>query len=199
MNGEDLDVAQLLANRSIQHYKNLFGSTKLIIIDEAQKIPEIGKILKLMVDGLDGIKIIITGSSAFDLSQNTGEPLTGRKKTFHLFALSESELNQVENRFQKPTNLRERLVFGNYPELQQLLNQNEKIDYLKELVQSYLLKDILQFENIRNSDKILKLLRLIAFQSGSEISYTELGKQLSMSKNTIERYLTISRFTLFIH
>ena len=199
LNGEDMDVRRQLERRSTQHYKNLLGDKLLLIIDEAQKIPDIGNILKLMVDTIDGIKIIATGSSAFDLEKFTGEPLTGRKTTFNLFALSEKELDQTEDFFQKQANMRSRLVYGNYPELVHLSGLNEKKIYLDELVQSYLLKDILEFDLVRNSDKILQLLRLLAFQVGGEVSQTELGKQLSMSKNTVDRYLDLLSKVYIIH
>jgi predicted AAA+ superfamily ATPase len=199
LNGEDADVRKQLEHRSKQHYLNLLGKTRVLFIDEAQKIPEVGKILKLMVDEIDGLKVLVTGSSAFDMNKYTGEPLTGRKKTFNLFTLSEEELDQVENRIQKISNLKQRLVFGNYPELLQLEDLKDKQEYLQELVNAYLLKDILEFENIRNSDKILNLLKLIAFQVGSEVSYTELGRQLSMSKNTVEKYLDLLSKVYVLH
>lgn len=199
LNGEDADVRKRLEYRSKQHYLHLLGDKRILLIDEAQKIPEVGGILKLMVDEIPQIKILVTGSSAFDINQYTGEPLTGRKKTFHLFALSEGELDQVEDDIQKIANLKQRLVYGNYPELLQLPNETDKQEYLQELVNAYLLKDILEYEDIRNSDKILNLLRLIAFQTGSEVSYTELGRQLSMSKNTVERYLDLLAKVFVVH
>ncbi len=199
LNGEDFNTLELLARRSVQHYKNLLGKAKVLIIDEAQKIPDIGSILKLMVDEIEGIKILVTGSSAFDMNSVLGEPLTGRKRTFYLFPISEKELDAYEPLIVKTDNLRERLVYGNYPELIQLKSKEDKADYLKEIVNSYLLKDILAYENIKNSDKILKLLRLIAFQVGGEVSYQELGKQLQMSKNTVEKYLDLLSKVFVIH
>lgn len=199
LNGEDFAVIEILSRRSVQHYKNVLGDKRVLIIDEAQKIPEIGKILKLMIDEIEGLKILVTGSSAFDIDKYAGEPLTGRKKTFYLFPLSEQEYDQIETKIEKRDNLQERLVFGNYPELIHIKDRNDKSDYLKEIVNSYLLKDILAFENIRNSDRILNLLRLVAFQVGGEISYQELGKQLSMSKNTVERYLDLLSKVFVLH
>lgn len=199
LNGEDADVRIKLEYRSKQNYLNLIGNKRILIIDEAQKIPEVGAILKLMVDEIAGIKILVTGSSAFDINKYTGEPLTGRRKNFNLFALSESEFSEVEDEIQKTANLKHRLVFGSYPELLQIPDNNEKREYLQELVNAYLLKDILEFENIRNADKILSLLRLVAFQIGSEISNNEIGRQLSMSKNTVERYLDLLSKVYVIH
>lgn len=191
LHGEDNDTIAILENRSIQNYKNLLGENELLVIDEAQKIPDIGTKLKLMVDNIKNLKIIITGSSAFDIQNQTGEPLTGRKHTFKLFAFSEMEFNQVENIIEKKSNVNQRLVFGNYPELLQIKNKESKIEYLKEILNSYLLKDILAFQNIKNSHKIFDLLRLISLQIGGEVSLQELASQLSMSKNTVEKYLDI--------
>ncbi|WP_282779511.1 ATP-binding protein [Phaeodactylibacter xiamenensis] len=199
LHGEDQDVRRQLEYRSTQRYKNIIGGKSLLIIDEAQKIPEIGNVLKLMVDTIAGIKILATGSSSFDLEKFTGEPLTGRKHTFYLFGLSEKELNQTENIFEKEANLRNRLVYGNYPELIHLEDLQERKAYLDELIKSYLLKDILEFDLIRNSEKILQLLRLIAYQIGGEVSFTELGKQLGISKNTVERYLDLLSKVYIIH
>ncbi len=199
LSGEDFEVLTLLERRSIQHYKNVLGEKRLLIIDEAQKIPDIGNKIKLMVDHIEGLKVILTGSSAFDIGNVTGEPLTGRKTTYHLYAFSEEELNQIENVVEKRGNLRNRLVFGNYPELVQKVGNEDKAEYLRELINSYLLKDILTFENLRNSDKIVALLRLIAYQVGSEVSLQELGVQLSMSKNTVEKYLDLLSKVFVIH
>ena len=199
LNGEDFNTQELLSRRSVQHYKNLLGKARVLIIDEAQKIPEFGNILKLMIDEIDGLKILVTGSSAFDIDKVTGEPLTGRKKTFYMFPTFETEYNQIESIITKPDHIRERLIFGNYPELIHLKDKEDKTDYLKEIVNSYLLKDILAYDNIRNSDKILKLLRLIAFQIGNEVSHQELGKQLGMSKNTVEKYLDLLSKVFVLH
>ena len=199
LNGEDFSVTDLLSRRSVQNYKNLLGDKRVLLIDEAQKIPEIGKVLKLMIDEIEGLRILVTGSSAFDIDKYTGEPLTGRKKTFNLFPLSEAEYNQIENPITKKDSLRERLIYGNYPELVQIKNREDKADYLREIVNSYLLKDILALENIRNSDKILNLLRLLAFQVGGEVSYQELGAQLGMSKNTVEKYLDLLSKVYVLH
>lgn len=199
LNGEDINVHDKLANRSIENYKQILGSFKLLYIDEAQKIPEIGLKLKLMIDGIDDLKIIISGSSSFDINKDAGEPLTGRKYSFNLFTLSENEFNQVENSVIKLDKVRERMVFGNYPELIHIQDRKDKIDYLNEMVSSYLLKDILIFENIKNSQKIFNLLRLIAFQIGGEVSLQELGKQLGISKNTVEKYLDLLSKVFILH
>ncbi len=191
LNGDDINVHDILSIRSIENYKQILGTYKLLYIDEAQKIPEIGLKLKLMIDEIEGLRIIISGSSSFDINKNAGEPLTGRKYTFTLYTLSENEYSQVENNINKLDKIRERLVFGNYPELLHLPDRQDKIDYLNEMISSYLLKDILVYEHIKNSQKIFNLLRLIAFQIGGEVSHQELGIQLGISKNTVEKYLDL--------
>jgi predicted AAA+ superfamily ATPase len=199
LNGEDINVHDQLANRSVEHYKQIIGSSQLLYIDEAQKIPEIGLKLKLMIDEIKDLKIIISGSSSFDINKNVGEPLTGRKYTFHLFPLSENEYNQSETKINKSEKVKERLVFGNYPELLHLPDKEDKRDYLNEMISSYLLKDILVYEDIKNSQKIFNLLRLIAFQIGGEVSLQELGKQLGISKNTVEKYLDLLSKVFILH
>jgi hypothetical protein len=199
LNGEDINVHDKLAIRSVENYKQILGTYKLLYIDEAQKIPEIGEKLKLMIDEIDGLKIIISGSSSFDIHKDAGEPLTGRKYTFNLYTFSENEYNQIENSISKIDRLSERLVFGNYPELLHLPDRDDKIDYLNEMISSYLLKDILVYEHIKNSQKIFNLLRLVAFQIGGEVSLQELGKQLGISKNTVEKYLDLLNKVFILH
>lgn len=191
LNGEDIQDADLLKERSVANYKRLLNKVKLLVIDEAQNIPDIGLILKLIVDSIDDIKIIATGSSVFDLSNKLGEPLVGRKNTIYLFPLAQMEFANYENFKETTQKLEERMLFGSYPELEQYPEWEEKINYLKEILNSYLLKDILVYEGIKQSNKILDLLKLIAFQIGQEVSLQELGRQLGISKNTVESYLDL--------
>ena len=191
LNGEDFDVQELLKKRTAANYKRIVGSAKLLVLDEAQVIPEIGQILKFMIDSIPDLTILATGSSSFDLLNKAGEPLTGRQIPFNLYPLSQLELQETETYLETVQNLDERLVYGSYPELFQMETYNEKSAYLQQLIQSYLLKDILAFEGIRQSDKIIRLLRLIAYQVGGEVSYNELATQLGMSKNTVENYLDL--------
>ena len=190
-NGEDFAVHELLSRRSVQNYRNILGSTKLLVIDEAQKIPEIGQVLKLIVDSFEDLKIIVTGSSAFDIANLTGEPLTGRKFEIMMYPVSENEFLQMEKPEERHDNLMQRLVYGNMPELINIPDADDKAACLRELVSSYLLKDILAFEKIKNSSKLFDLLKLIAYQTGNEVSIEELGRQLAMSKNTVEKYLDL--------
>jgi predicted AAA+ superfamily ATPase len=191
LNGEDSSTKELFEPISKANYDLVFGRYTHIFIDEAQKIPEIGKKLKFLVDNLSQLKVIATGSSSFDLSRQFGEPLTGRKKTYHLYPISIQEFMQHENIQETQSKLPERLVYGSYPELLKLKSKSKKEDYLYELADDYLFKDILEFEGIKNSDKIRNLLRLIAFQVGNEISLNELSRQLQIHKDTVARYLDL--------
>jgi predicted AAA+ superfamily ATPase len=191
LNGEDINDANLLKERSVGNYKRLLLNIDLLVIDEAQTIPDIGLILKLIVDSIEGIKIIATGSSIFDLNNTLGEPLVGRKNTLYLFPLAQMEYSQYENYKQTTEKLEERLLFGSYPELIQYSDWEDKKEYLYEIINSYLLKDILVFEGIKHADKIYDLLRLIAYQLGKEVSLQELANQLQMSKNTVATYLDL--------
>jgi len=191
LNGEDDDSIALLNEKSIFNYRNLLKGIDLLVIDEAQNIPEIGKKLKLMVDEIDQIRILASGSSSFDLINKIGEPLVGRSFTYLLFPFNQQELSAAENILETRRRLESRLIFGTYPEVEMMENDNNKMEYLKDLINSYLLKDILAIEDIRNSGKMKELLRLIAFQTGHEVSHDELAKQLSISRNTVEKYLDL--------
>jgi len=191
LNGEDSNTLAILEQRTIANYRQLLANVDLVAIDEAQNIPDIGKKLKLMVDEIPGIRILASGSSSFDLLNKTGEPLVGRSFSFMLFPFSQSELAVTENLVETIGNLGKRLVFGSYPEVT-LMNDNDLIkSYLTDVVNAYLLKDILSVDGLKNSGKMKDLLRLIAFQMGNEVSYDELGRQLGMSKNTVEKYLDL--------
>ena len=199
LNGEDYDTLTLLENRSIANYRNLLNGIKLLAIDEAQCIPDIGAKLKLMVDEIQGIKIIVSGSSSFDLFNQSGEPLVGRSAPFHLTAFSQNEIAQIENPLETRQNLENRLIYGSYPDIVLMNSNEEKKEYLKNIVDSYLLKDILMVDGIKNSSKMKELLQLIALQMGSEVSYEELGRKLGMSKNTVEKYLDLLSKTFVIY
>jgi len=190
INGEDITVQKNLNSQSIEKLKS-FAENKLLAIDEAQKIKNIGLNLKLIVDNIKGVKVIATGSSSFDLAKNIGEPLTGRKYTLKLFPLSQMEIGAAENKFQTEANLENRLIYGSYPEIIMAGDNQVREKELKEIVGSYLYKDILELDGLKHSDKIVRLLQLLAFQIGKEVSFAELGSQLGMSRNTIERYLDL--------
>jgi predicted AAA+ superfamily ATPase len=191
LNGEDLDVQQLLARRTVANYGRIIGNNSLIMIDEAQNVPDIGKHLKFMIDSFPKLTIIATGSSSFDLMNKSGEPLTGRNFQYTLYPIAQDELMMSFGALETKQQFDERLIFGSYPEVINIPEIHEKELYLKSLVQNYLLKDIFIYENIKNSSKIFDLLKLLAFQVGSEVSIEELGRNLGMSKNTVERYLDL--------
>lgn len=196
--GEDAVLNEVMSSGNIATIKAAFSGYDVIFIDEAQMIPYVGSALKIMVDQISEVKIVATGSSSFDLSGKLGEPLTGRMKTMLLFPISMSEINDNTGGMEILQNLENYLIYGTYPEVLTSSNNEEKQNYLTELKNSYLLKDILAFENIRNSEKIIDLLRLIAFQIGHEVSLNELGRQLGMSKNSVEKYLDLLEKTFVI-
>ncbi|MFN3528696.1 MAG: ATP-binding protein [Bacteroidia bacterium] len=191
LNGEDMDIQELLARRSAANYRQIVGNRNLVVIDEAQAVPEIGNVLKLMIDSLPGITIIASGSSAFDLSNQTGEPLIGRSLRFQLHPFTNNELRNHYGFAAEYASLRDRLLYGCYPEVVTAIDYAEKEMYLKNLVQDYLLKDILAYEGVKNANKLASLLRLVAFQVGAEVSYQELGTQLGLSRVTVESYLDL--------
>ena len=191
VSGEDITIREYLGSQSVAKLKDFVGKNSLLVIDEAQKVKEIGLNLKLIVDHIKDIKIIATGSSSFDLVKDIGEPLTGRKFTLKLFPLAQLELMQIEQRAETEANLEARLIFGSYPEVILTRDNSLRERYLKEIVSSYLFKDILEMEGVRHPDKIVRLLQLLAFQIGGEVSFNELGGQLGISKNTVERYLEL--------
>ena len=191
LNGDDVETHNLLAVQSTANFKRLLGDIKLLIIDEAQEIPNIGKKLKLMVDTIPELKVLVTGSSAFEINNQLGEPLVGRMKTINLYPISQIEFSKTENFLQTKNNLEERLIFGGYPELSKIINKEDKINYLKEIVNTQLLRDIFAFEGIKKRDKIIALLQMIAFRTGSELSLESVGRDLQISKNTVEKYLDL--------
>lgn len=191
-NADEADVLEAFSNaRTSTQLLQLIGAdNKLVVIDEAQQIPDIGKKLKLIYDTHPDIQLIATGSSAFDLQNNTVEPLTGRKKTFYLYPFSFNELAQNSSLLEARRLLDTRLVYGSYPDV---VNHpgNEK-EYLIEIAQSYLYKDILQLENIRKHSHIEKLLKALAFQVGSEVNYHELAQTVgNIDTATVEKYLDL--------
>jgi len=189
--GEDITLREILESESVQKIKSSFSGYDLIVIDEAQKVSKIGFALKLLVDHVPEAKVIATGSSSFDLANRLGEPLTGRKQTITLFPVSALELKEQFGPLRIAQLLEELLVFGTYPETLAKANLADKASYLSELRDAYLCKDILELENIKNSRKLLDLLTLLAFQIGGEVSHHELGRQLGLSKQTVERYLDL--------
>lgn len=191
LQGEDMQVAEILQKRTVANYKQLTAGKKIIVLDEAQVVPEIGKILKLLIDSVKGITVIATGSSSFDLVYSTGEPLVGRNLIYHLYPIAQVELSVTEDYLTTIRNLEQRLIYGSYPELWHIDKPQEQENYLKQLVSSYLLKDLLTMENIKGADVLYKLLQMLAWQVGSQVSTVELANNLQLNKGTVERYLDL--------
>jgi predicted AAA+ superfamily ATPase len=189
--GDDIHVQQVLSSSDISLINEYCRGYELIVIDEAQYVPAIGKGLKIIVDHVPGIRVIATGSSSFDLSNKLGEPLVGRQRILKLFPLSVLELLQHNNRVEIQQQLPALLIFGMYPEVLRKEGHDKKALYLVELVNAYLLKDILALENVKSPKVLLDLLRLLAYQVGSEVSLNELANALKLDVKTVGRYLDL--------
>jgi len=189
VHGENLDVAEIISSQRTSVLKRYLAGYDLLFIDEAQKIPNIGQNLKLIVDTLPGIGIFVTGSSSFDLRQKIGEPLTGRSRNYFLFPFSQIELK--ESALQAKENLESRLIYGCYPSIVLSETTRDKIEELESIKNGYLLKDILELDNLKDSLFILNLLRLLAFQIGNDISLSELANTLHVNRKTVVRYLEL--------
>ena len=189
--GDNTDTQDILGSGHFSTILEYAGNINLLAIDEAQKIKGVGQGLKIVVDQVEGIIVIATGSSSFDLANQIGEPLTGRKTTLTLFPLSQKELKGYFGVFDLKTKLPEFLVFGSYPTIVTAKSREEKIRLLLEITNSYLLKDILALDNIKSSAFIVNLLKLLAFQVGSEVSLNELATQLNADVKTVARYLDL--------
>ena len=196
--GDNIRIQQILSSQDFSQILPYAEGYELIAIDEAQQIPNIGMGLKIIVDQIPGIKIIATGSSSFDLSHQIGEPLTGRKKTITLYPISQLELLSVFTFFELKEKLEEFLIFGTYPEVVTAKTNKEKIDLVAEIVNSYLLKDVLSLEKVKSSKILLDLLKLLAFQVGGEVSLNELANSLNIDVKTVARYLDLLEKTFVI-
>ena len=199
VSGEDIAVRSYLESQSIEKLRAFVGDHTLLAVDEAQYVKQIGLNLKLLVDHVPGLMIVATGSSSFDLARDTGAPLAGRQFTLRLHPLSQMEIGSIEKPHETEANLEMRLLYGSYPEIVLTRDIQRRELLLRELVSSYLFKDIFRLEGIRKPDKISRLVQLLAFQIGNEVSSTELGTQLGMSKNTVDKYLDLLEKSFVIH
>ena len=172
---------------------------ELLVIDEAQRIPQIGIALKILADNRRDLVILVSGSSSFELVGQIGEPLTGRKKTMYLYPLSLYELSREQSVYELDRQIEDFLVYGMYPAVRCAGTDAEKQEILRELAGSYLLKDILELDRVKSSKVLIDLLRLLAWQTGNEVSLSELGQKLSLDKKTVGRYLDLleKSFVLF--
>ncbi len=189
--GEDMDLAGILATKKIETYRLFFSPYDIIFIDEAQYIPNVGECLKLLVDLFPDKYFIITGSSAFNISQSASEPLTGRSNIRVLYPLGLVELLHQYSPFDLFANMESYLLYGLYPEIFSLSSIQEKVEYLINLRNGYVFKDIFTLEQIKNSQKLRDILRLLALQIGSEVSLNEIALKVGLSKNTVERYIDL--------
>lgn len=191
INAEELKYNAIFSSRDLEKMSILIEGYDLLFIDEAQTIENIGINIKILHDAKPNLKIILSGSSSFDLSNKIKEPLTGRTKTFLLFPLAYSELRSHFNKFELTERLKDSLVLGEYPKLTHITTRKEKISHLKELSSSYLYKDVLTFVRIKNANKLYDLLRLLSFQIGNTVSILELSRSLKVKSETVERYIDL--------
>ncbi|MBY0432586.1 MAG: ATP-binding protein [Cyclobacteriaceae bacterium] len=196
--GENIKVQHVISSGDFELIKAYCQGFDVIIIDEAQNIPQVGKGLKIIVDQVPGIKVLVTGSSSFDLSNKVGEPLVGRQRILKLFPISVLELAHEHNPFDLKQQLPEWLIFGMYPQVITAESKALKIEFLSEIVDSLLLKDILALENIKSSRVLVDLLRLLAHQVGSEVSLNELANKLNIDVKTVAKYLDLLEKTFII-
>ena len=189
LNADEPDVIALFENANSSRLKKYFGSHSIVIIDEAQRISDIGIKLKLITDQIKNIQLIATGSSAFELANQINEPLTGRKWEYQLFPLSYAEMVSYHGMLEENRLLPHRLIYGYYPDV--VNSRGNEKEILKQLTDSYLYKDILMWEQIKKPEKLMKLLQALAFQLGSEVSYNELGKLIGLDNQTVEKYVQL--------
>ncbi|MCC4213967.1 ATP-binding protein [Leeuwenhoekiella parthenopeia] len=189
LNGDDPTVRKLLSNPNLEQLKNIIGNYRIVFIDEAQRIDNIGLTLKLITDQIKAVQLLVSGSSAFELNNHTQEPLTGRKWEYQLYPISWAEFESHVGYLKAEQQLELRVVYGMYPDV--ITNFGEEKEILKQLTDSYLYKDILSYGGIRKPEILEKLLRALAFQIGSEVSYNELAQLLGIDKKTVATYIDV--------
>ncbi|MGM9688231.1 MAG: ATP-binding protein [Alloprevotella sp.] len=189
MNGDEQDIRALLQDITSTRMRALLGTKKILVIDEAQRIPDIGLCMKLITDQLSEVQVVATGSSAFELSSKVNESLAGRKRQYQMYPLSFAEMADHHGLLDELRLLPHRLVYGYYPEV--VSSPGEERVVLKELTDSYLYKDVLSLDGVSKPDKLVRLLQALAFQIGSQVSYNELGSMVGLDSKTVERYVDI--------
>ncbi|OHD54683.1 MAG: ATPase [Spirochaetes bacterium GWF1_51_8] len=189
LNGDESDIREILARPTSTALKGIIGNKKIVVIDEAQRIDEIGLTIKLMADSIQGIQILVTGSSALELSGNIKEPLTGRKYEYHLYPLSFEELRGYTSDIEENRMLEQRMIFGYYPDV--VNNPSEAKEILRLLSESYLYKDLYMLAQIKKPVVLEKLVVALALQLGNEVNYNELSRTVGSDKETIERYIDL--------
>ncbi len=189
LNGDDADIRELLSNTTVTKLKTIIGNKKILLIDEAQRIENIGLTLKIIADQIKDVQVIATGSSAFELTNHINEPLTGRKYEFMLYPLSFEEMVNHHGFLEEKRLIEHRMLFGYYPEI--VTNAGEEKERLKLLAGSYLYKDLLMIEQIKKPALLEKLLKALALQLGSEVNYNELGQTIGSDRKTVEKYIDL--------
>lgn len=189
INGDEQDMRSMFVNATSTSLKAAIGNHSYVVIDEAQRISDIGINLKLIIDNIPDVQVIVTGSSSFELSNKINEPLTGRKFEYRMFPLSFGEMVSHTNLIEEKRLLKHRMIFGYYPDV--VVNSGNEKEILKNLSSSYLFKDILSFDKIQKSEQLVKLLQCLALQIGSQVSYNELGQQIGIDSKTVERYINL--------
>lgn len=199
LNAEEQKYHQILSSRDSKLFEGLISGYKILFIDEAQRIEDIGINLKILHDTFSDLHIIVTGSSSFDLANKVQEPLTGRSRTFKLLPFASCELIKELTQFELNERLNEFLIYGSYPEIYDYQNIQDKEEAIIDLSSKYLYKDIFELSGIKKHRKIEELVRLLAFQVGTPVSLNELGNSLSMSKDTVSSYIDLleKAFVLF--
>lgn len=191
LNADELASREALESQDAKKLGELVNGLDLLVIDEAQRVREIGLNLKIIVDTYPQLSVIATGSASFDLANKINEPLTGRKSTLTLFPISFEELVSELGTFEAKKQLERWIVWGGYPNSVVIESIQDRERFLSELVGSYLYKDVLELDDVKRADKIVDLLRLIAFQIGKEVSLAELASNLALNRETVERYLDL--------
>jgi uncharacterized protein len=196
LNCDEPVVRESLTDVNLSELKRIAGKNKILFIDEAQRVKNIGLTLKLINDGIEGVQLIVTGSSSLELANEINEPLTGRKWEYQLYPVSWAEFTEYKGYLEAKSELEQRILYGMYPDV--ITNPGDEYDVLTQLSDSYLYKDLLAFEGIRKPDLLEKLLQALALQIGSEVSYNELSKLLQVDKNTVARYIDLLEKTYVI-
>ena len=189
LNCDEPEVQTMLTDTNVAKLRTIIGNNELVVIDEAQKVNNIGLTLKLIVDNIKDVQVVATGSSAFELRNQLNEPLTGRKFEYQMFPISSGEIIDTYGLLEEKRTLENRLVYGSYPDI--IMHPEEARRYLTELTQSYLYKDVLSLDSLRKPQLLDKLLQALAFQVGSEVSTNELARTLQTDSKTIDKYLDL--------
>lgn len=197
LNGDELDVQALFETISATRLKAIFGNKKIILIDEAQRIKDIGLRMKLITDQIPEVQLVATGSSAFELANQVNEPLTGRKWEYKMYPVSFGEMVAHHGLLEEKRMLPHRMVFGYYPDV--INNVGVEKEILKQLSNSYLYKDVLLLEQIKKPEGLIKLLQGLAFQVGSQVSYNELSKLCGLDAKTVEKYIVLLEQTFIVY